>query len=229
MTRSSAPPGARSPSPGLLDHRAEHLVQRRRGVQRGQPDPVRRRAVTGHARRARRPARWARRRPAARRAAGCGPGTGGGSGTGAAREPVRPHRGRRRRPDRAAVGGRRRTRTPRGTGSARRCRWTGTPSPGTGGRWCASGTPSTARDSPGGERAQRDPVGQVRLQPADPPLVQALRGQQQVQPERAAQPADHDEQVDELRALGEQLGELVDDHQQRRQRGTGAPRWRARS
>ncbi len=77
------------------------------------------------------------------------------------------------------------------------------------------------------ERAQRDPVGQVRLQPAQPALVQPLRGQEQVQAERAAEAADRDHQVDQLRALGEQLGELVDHDDQRRERrqlGTGAAR-----
>ncbi len=70
----------------------------------------------------------------------------------------------------------------------------------------------------GGERAQADPVGQVRLEPAEPALLQALRGQQQVHLQRTAEAADGDEQVDELRLGGQQLGELVADDQQRGQR-----------
>src|SRR5581483_3873495 len=46
---------------------------------------------------------------------------------------------------------------------------------------------------------------------------ESLRGEQQVYPEAAAQPADGHEGVDELRLLGQQLGELVDDHQQVRE------------
>ncbi len=70
----------------------------------------------------------------------------------------------------------------------------------------------------GAERAQSDPVGQVRLEAAQPALLQPLRGEQQVQAERAAQAADGHEQVDELRLGREHLGELVDDDEQRRHR-----------
>jgi hypothetical protein len=50
-----------------------------------------------------------------------------------------------------------------------------------------------------------------------------------VQPERAAEATDRDHQVDQLGALGEELGELVDHHDQRGQRrqlgaGRGARR-----
>ena len=74
------------------------------------------------------------------------------------------------------------------------------------------------------ERAKPDPVGQVRLQAAEPALLEPLRGEQQVQPERAAQPADRDEEVDELRFRREHLGELVDHDEQRRQRLEGFAR-----
>ena len=70
-----------------------------------------------------------------------------------------------------------------------------------------------------GEGAQRDPVRQVRLQPPDLALLQALAGQQQVQAQRAAQAPDLHEQLDELLPLGDQLGELVDDQEQVGQRG----------
>ena len=55
--------------------------------------------------------------------------------------------------------------------------------------------------------------------PRSRPFLQPLRGQQQVHAERPAQPPDHHEQVDELRLGRQQLGELVDDHEQRGQRG----------
>ena len=71
---------------------------------------------------------------------------------------------------------------------------------------------------PGAERAQPDPVGQVRLESAEPALLEPLRGQQQVQAQGAAQPADGHEQVDELGLRRQHLGELVDDDEQRRQR-----------
>gem|GEM_PF-4444121 len=66
----------------------------------------------------------------------------------------------------------------------------------------------------GGEGAQTDPVGEVALQPPQPALLQALRGEQEVDAEAAAEPADGHERVDEVGLLGQQLGELVDDHQQ---------------
>src|SRR3712207_8145046 len=44
-----------------------------------------------------------------------------------------------------------------------------------------------------------------------------LTGQQQVHAERSPEPSDLDEQVDEVGLGRQQLGELVADHQQRRQ------------
>ena len=79
------------------------------------------------------------------------------------------------------------------------------------------------------EGAQPDAVGQVRIEPAQPALVEPLRGEQQVDAERSAEPPDRDEEIDELRALGEQLGELVDDDQQCRQRGQVTPVGAART
>ena len=55
-------------------------------------------------------------------------------------------------------------------------------------------------DSMRGERPQADPVRQVRVQPAQPALLQPLRGEQQVHAERPAEPADLHEQVDEVAA-----------------------------
>ena len=81
----------------------------------------------------------------------------------------------------------------------------------------------------GRERAQADPVRQVGVQPAQPPLLQPLRGQQQVHAERPADPADHHEQVDEVGLGGEQLAELVADDQQARQRGQRLARRRGPS
>ena len=53
------------------------------------------------------------------------------------------------------------------------------------------------------------------VQAAQLALFEALRREQQVDAERAAQPADHHEQVDEVRLRREQLAELVDDDEQR--------------
>jgi len=58
----------------------------------------------------------------------------------------------------------------------------------------------------------------VALQPAQPALVEPLRGEQQVDAQAAAQPAHRDEQVEEVGPAGQQLAELVDDEQQGRQR-----------
>ena len=77
------------------------------------------------------------------------------------------------------------------------------------------------------ERPQADPVRQVGVQAAQPALLEALRGQQQVHAERPADPADHHEQVDEVGLRREQLAELVADDEQARQRVqrlTGRPR-----
>ncbi len=71
------------------------------------------------------------------------------------------------------------------------------------------------------EGAQRDPVGQMALQLADAALVQALRGQQHMHGERAAEPSDHHEEVEEVAVRGEQLAELVDDDEQGGQRVEG--------
>ena len=73
----------------------------------------------------------------------------------------------------------------------------------------------------GGEGAQADPVGQVRLQPPQAALLEPLRGEQEVQAQRAAQSADRHEQVDELGLGREHLGELVDHDEQRRHRVEG--------
>ena len=76
----------------------------------------------------------------------------------------------------------------------------------------------TVRDSRLGERAQPDPVRQVGVQPAQLAALDPLAGQQQVHADGAADPADGQEQVDEVGLGGEQLAELVDDDEQVRQR-----------
>ena len=68
------------------------------------------------------------------------------------------------------------------------------------------------------ERLEPDAVGQVRVEAAQPSLLEALRGEQQVHLQRAAQPPDRDEQLREVGLLAQQLGELVDDDEQGRQR-----------
>jgi hypothetical protein len=62
----------------------------------------------------------------------------------------------------------------------------------------------------------------VRIQPAQPPLLQPLRGEQQVYAQRAAQPSDLEKQLDEVGLGGEQLGELVAHDQQVGQRRPGS-------
>jgi len=52
----------------------------------------------------------------------------------------------------------------------------------------------------------------------DAPVLEALRGEQQVYREGAAQPADHHEQLDEVRVGRDQFAELVDHHEQGGQR-----------
>ncbi|AEV86986.1 hypothetical protein ACWT_5967 [Actinoplanes sp. SE50] len=74
---------------------------------------------------------------------------------------------------------------------------------------------------PGREGAQCDPVAQVTLQPAQQPLLQALRGQQQVDAEVAAHPDDPQEQVGDIRPVQEEAVELVDEDEQRGERGEG--------
>ena len=71
----------------------------------------------------------------------------------------------------------------------------------------------------GRERLQAYPVGQMSLQTPQPTLVQTLAGQQQVHSQRPAEAPDRHEEFRELRTLAEQLGELVDDDEQHRQRG----------
>ena len=75
----------------------------------------------------------------------------------------------------------------------------------------------------GAERAQRHAVAEVALQAPQPALLQALRREQEVDAEAATQAADGPEQVDEVGLGVEQLGELVDDHQQARQRRQVGP------
>jgi hypothetical protein len=58
----------------------------------------------------------------------------------------------------------------------------------------------------------------VRLERADPAVVDTLRSQQQVHGQRPAEPPDHHEQVDEVAVRGQQLTELVDHHEQGGQR-----------
>ena len=67
----------------------------------------------------------------------------------------------------------------------------------------------------GREGAQADAVRQVGVQASQTPLLQLLRREEQVDLERAAEAADRDEHVDEVRLLGQQLGELVGDHEER--------------
>jgi hypothetical protein len=59
----------------------------------------------------------------------------------------------------------------------------------------------------------------VRLQAAQPALVEALGGEQEVDAERPADATDLDEHVDEVGTGGEQLAELVTDDQKAGQRG----------
>ena len=201
------------------DGPAEQLVERWWRVERGQPHTVRRRSVPGH-----RGDHRVQHRGAARLA---GKRSGGGRGT--------------HRPDAEAVcpAGRGRPCDVRGGGSR-----TGDvrgPEPhqlaGTRGEERGSGRgrqlvrvrdPQHRARLRGREGAQRDAIGQMRVQAAEPALVQPLRRQQQVHAQRPAQPPDRAQELDELRSLREQLGELVDDHEQRRQRRQDAARGAAR-
>ncbi len=70
----------------------------------------------------------------------------------------------------------------------------------------------------GGEGAQAEPVREVGVQTFEVAALDALAGQQQVYPDGAADAADGQEQVDEVRFGGEQFAELVDDDEQVRQR-----------
>ncbi len=73
------------------------------------------------------------------------------------------------------------------------------------------------------ERAQTDPVGQVRLDLGDAALVQALGGQQQVHAQASAETSDGGEHVDEVGLAHQHLAELVDHDEQGRQRFEGDP------
>jgi hypothetical protein len=78
----------------------------------------------------------------------------------------------------------------------------------------------------GAEGAQADPVAQVAVEAAQAALVQPLGGEQQVHAEAATDPPDGHEQVEEVGPGVQQLAELVDHHQQVRQRregGVGRP------
>ncbi len=75
-----------------------------------------------------------------------------------------------------------------------------------------------------GEGPQTQPVGQEGVQTAQLALFQALRGEQHVHTHRPADTADLDEHVDEVGLGGQQFGELVEHHHQRRQRVQGGTR-----
>ena len=64
------------------------------------------------------------------------------------------------------------------------------------------------------ERPQTDAVREVRVEAAQLALLQPLGGQQQVHLQRASEPADVDERVDELRLRRQELGELVGNDEQ---------------
>ena len=59
-------------------------------------------------------------------------------------------------------------------------------------------------------------------QTAEPALVDALAGRQQMHAQRAAQPPDRHEQLGEVEMLTEQFGVLIDHDEQRWQRRKGA-------
>ena len=69
-----------------------------------------------------------------------------------------------------------------------------------------------------GEGAQADPVGQMGFQTVEAALLQTLGGQQKVDLHRAPQASDGDEQLNEIRLGRQQLGELIEDDEQGRQR-----------
>ncbi len=70
----------------------------------------------------------------------------------------------------------------------------------------------------GGEGAQAEPVGEVGVQALELAALDALAGEQQVHADGAADAADGQEEVDEVRLGGEQFAELVDDDEEVRQR-----------
>ena len=67
--------------------------------------------------------------------------------------------------------------------------------------------------------SQTDPVGQVGVEPAQFAAFDPLARQHQVHPDGASDPADGQEQLDEVGPGGQELAELVDDDQQVRERG----------
>ncbi len=70
----------------------------------------------------------------------------------------------------------------------------------------------------GGEGAQAQAVREVRVQALELAALDALAGQQQVDADGAADPADGEEQVDEVGLGREQFAELVDDDEEVRER-----------
>jgi hypothetical protein len=70
----------------------------------------------------------------------------------------------------------------------------------------------------GTEGPKADPVAEVTVQPSEPALLEALGGEQQMHPEAAPRAADRGEELEEFRMGGEQLTELVHDHEQCGQR-----------
>lgn len=65
------------------------------------------------------------------------------------------------------------------------------------------------------EGAQADPVRQIGLQTAQPPLFEALRGEQQMDAQRTPDASDLYEHLDEVGLGGQQFAELVDDQDER--------------
>lgn len=70
----------------------------------------------------------------------------------------------------------------------------------------------------GGEGAQAQAVREVGVQALELAALDALAGQQQVHADGAADPADGQEQVDEVGLGGEEFTELVDDDEEVRER-----------
>src|SRR5437763_9423008 len=70
-----------------------------------------------------------------------------------------------------------------------------------------------------GERAQHQPVPQVRLQTTQTAFVEALCAEEEVDAQRAPEPSDARQRLDEVRPRLEELTELVDGDEQRRSWG----------
>ena len=87
-----------------------------------------------------------------------------------------------------------------------------------GGQVIGVGDPEDRARLGGRECLERDAVRQVTVEPAQSPLLESLRGQQQVDVQASAQAADGEEQFGELRLGREQFGELVHHDHQCRQR-----------